>query len=138
MNGPPKAMCQASRHSYHREDLLLLKTFMCQRVAPHHHALAPKIMTSSSKVERFAPLGQIVWQVRGVLGRPSHYQGRPSLISLIWHVGPWHPTCGLVAPWKPKLGLFSQNCPPTSSCKDKLTHPPRISSHNIMISESNR
>jgi hypothetical protein len=116
---PPKAMCLASRNSYHGEVLLLPKTSMCQRVAPHHHALAPKIMMSSSKVERFSPPGKIIWQVRGGLGLPSHHQVRPSLISLIWHVDPWHPTCGLVAPWKPKLGLFSQNCPPTRSCKDK-------------------
>jgi hypothetical protein len=70
-----KGMCQASRHSYHGEDLLLPKTSMFQRVAPHHHALAPKIMTSSSKVECFLPPGKIVWQLRGGLGRPSHHQG---------------------------------------------------------------
>jgi hypothetical protein len=65
------------------EDLLLLKTSMCQRVAPHHHALACKVMTSSSKVGCFSPLGKIVLQARGGLGFPSHHQGFPSLISLI-------------------------------------------------------
>jgi hypothetical protein len=94
MDGPPKAVCQESRHSYHGEDLLS-KTSMCQRVAPQHHALAPKIMTSSSKVERFAPPGKIVWQVRGGLGCPSHHQSRPSLISLIWHAGPGIQPVGL-------------------------------------------
>jgi hypothetical protein len=119
MEGPPKAVCQASRHSYHGEYILILKTSMCQRVAPHHHALAPKFMTSRSKVGRFFPPGKIIWQARGGLGFPIHHQGNPSLISLIWHVGPWHPTCRLVATWKPKLGLFSQNSPLAMSCKDK-------------------
>jgi hypothetical protein len=88
MDGPPKAMCQASRHSYHGEDPSPPQTSMCQRVAPHHHALAPNITTSSSKVERLFPPGKIVWQVRGGLGCLSHHQGRPILISLIWHAGP--------------------------------------------------
>ena len=63
----------------------------------------------------------------------SQYQGLPILIFLIRHAGPWHPTCGLVSPWKPKLGLFSQNCSPTRSCKDKWAHPPRISIHDIKL-----
>jgi hypothetical protein len=87
MDGPSKAMCQASRHSYHGEDPSPQMS-MCQRVTPHHHALAPKIMTSSPKMERFAPPGQIVWQVMGGLGCPNHHQGRPSHLSLIWHAGP--------------------------------------------------
>jgi hypothetical protein len=102
MDGPLKAMCQESRNSYDGEDLFLLKISMFQRVAPHYHSLAPNIITSSSKVGCFSPPGKIVWQGRGRIGCPSHHQGCPSLISLIWHVGPWHPTCGIVAPWKPK------------------------------------
>jgi hypothetical protein len=83
MEGPPKAMCQESMHSYHGEDSLLLKTSMCQKVAPHHHALAPKVLTSSSKVGRFSPPRKIIWQEMGGLGRPSHHQGCPSHISFI-------------------------------------------------------
>ena len=83
MDVPLKAMCQESRHSYHGEDILLPKTSMCQRVAPHHHALAPKTMTLSSKDECFGPPGKIVWQVRGGIGCSSHHQGHPSLVSLI-------------------------------------------------------
>jgi hypothetical protein len=41
MDGPPKAMSQASRHSFHGEDIILPKTSMSQRVEPHHHALPP-------------------------------------------------------------------------------------------------
>jgi hypothetical protein len=99
---------------------------------------SPPNMTSSSKREHFSPPGKIVWQVRDGICRPSHHQGLLSLIFLIRHAGPWHPTRGLAAPWKPKLGLFSQNYPLTRSCKDKLACPPRISSHNIMINEFNQ
>jgi hypothetical protein len=119
MGKPPKATCQASKHSHHGEDPLLLKTSMCQMSGTSPPSPSPPHMTSSSKRGHFAPHGKIVWKVRVGLCRPSHHQGLPSLIFLIWHAGPWHPTCGLVAPWKPKLGLFSQNYPPTRSCKDK-------------------
>jgi hypothetical protein len=63
--------------------LLLLKSPCVKRVAPHHHALAPKSMTSSSKVEHFSPPEKIVWKVRGGIGFLSHHQGHQSLISLI-------------------------------------------------------
>jgi hypothetical protein len=138
MGRPPKATCQVSKHSHHDEDPLLLKTPMCQMSGTSPPCPSPPCMTSSSKIECFSPLGKILWQVRVGLCRPNHHQGLPSLISLIQHAGPWHRTCGLVAPWKPKLGLFSQNYPQTRSCKDKSTCPRRISSHNIMISESNQ
>jgi hypothetical protein len=88
MDRPPKATFQASKHSHYGEDPSPPQMSMCQRVAPHQHALAPKIMTSSSKEEHFSPPGKIVWQERGGLYCPSHYQGRPSMISLIWHAGP--------------------------------------------------
>jgi hypothetical protein len=101
MDGPPKAMCQAYRHSYHDEDHSPHQTSMCQRVAHHHHALSPKIMTLSQKMEHFAPPGKIVWKVMSGLGCPNHHQYFPSQLSLIWHVGPWHPTCGLVAHGSP-------------------------------------
>jgi hypothetical protein len=81
MGRPPKATCQASKHSHHAEDPLLSKHPFVKRVAPHHHALA-------AKIERFAPPGQIVWQVRARLCHPSHHQGHPSLTSLIRHAGP--------------------------------------------------
>jgi hypothetical protein len=83
MDGPPKAMCQASKNSYHGEDPSPPQTSMCQRVAPHHHALTPKIMMSSSKIKCFAPPGKIVWQVMGGPGCPNHHQGSPSHLSLI-------------------------------------------------------
>jgi hypothetical protein len=99
---------------------------------------SPPNTTSSSKRGCFSPPGKIAWQVRDGICSPSHHQGIPSMIFLIWHVGPWHPTRGLASPWKPKLRLFSQNCPLTMSCKDKLALPPRTSSHNIMIHEFNQ
>jgi hypothetical protein len=119
MEGPPKAMFRAYRYSYHGEDSLILKTSMCQRVAPHHYALAPKVMMSSSKVGRFSPPGKIVWQEMGGLGCPRNHQGCPSHLSLIWHVSPWHPICGIVSPCNPKLVLFSQIFPLARFCKDK-------------------
>ena len=133
-----KAMCQASKclpswSKPQKPQNIQLPMHIISPPCP-----SPLNMTSSSKRGRFAPPGQIIWQVRAGLCRPSHYQGLRSLIFLIRHAGPWHPTCGLVAPWKPKLGLFSQNCPPNRSCKDKWACPPRISCHNIMISESNQ
>jgi hypothetical protein len=55
MDGPPKAMCQASKYSYHDEDLLLLKTSTCQRVAPRYHALAPQDHDVKLKSGTFFP-----------------------------------------------------------------------------------
>jgi hypothetical protein len=52
-------------------------------------------MTSCSKVGRFAPPGKIVWQAMGGLGHPSHHQGRPSHLSLIWHAAPGIQPVGL-------------------------------------------
>jgi len=134
----PKATFQASKclHSWSNPQAP-------QNVQVSMHIISPPCptppnMMSSSKIGCFFPLGNIVWQVRAGLCRPSHHQILPGLIFLIRHAVPWHPTCGFVAPCKPKLGLFSQNCPPTRSCKDKWARPPRISSHNIMISESNQ
>jgi hypothetical protein len=101
------------------EGPLLLKTSTCQKSGTSPPCPDPKSMTSSSKIGRFAPPEQIIWQVRARLGSASHHQGLLSLISPIRHASLWHPTCGLVAPWKPNLGFFSQNCPPTRSYKDK-------------------
>jgi hypothetical protein len=88
MDGPPKSMCQESRNSYHGEDPSPPQTSMCQRVAAHHHALAPKIMMSSPKLECFAPPRKIIWKLMGRIGCKNHHQGHPSHLSLIWHVGP--------------------------------------------------
>jgi hypothetical protein len=85
MDRPPKATCQASKHYHHGEDPYPLQMSMCQKSGTSRPCLSPKSMMLSSKVDSFAPPGQIVWQVRVGLGCPSHHQGHPSLISLTWH-----------------------------------------------------
>jgi hypothetical protein len=68
--------------------LLLLKLPCVKRVTPHHHALAAKIMMSSSKIGCFAPPRKKLWKLRGGIGYPSYHQFLPSMISLIQHAGP--------------------------------------------------
>jgi hypothetical protein len=84
MGRPPKAIFQASKHSHHGEDLSPPQMSMYQKSGISLPFFpSPKNMTSSSKIGHFASPGKIVWQVRVGLGRPSHHQGLPSLISLI-------------------------------------------------------
>jgi hypothetical protein len=78
------------------------------------------------------------WHAKGGLCLSSCLLGLQKHLSVVWHVGLCHPSCGLLALMEAQARLVLPKLATNLYLQDKWIRPPRISSQSIMMSKSSQ